>query len=98
MRDIFADQIRAQPTIAAALPIFLAAADALIAAATTQSQTVIETTLAQAPAHAGEVTPPALFVVGEVVRLRAGLDWLGALTGRVLEADPLDLNTNLDAG
>ena len=71
---------------------------ALIASATTQSQTVIETTLAQAPAHAGEVTPPALFVVGEVVRLRTGLDWLGALTGRVLDADPLDLNTNRDAG
>ena len=30
-------------------------------------------------------------MVGEVVRLRAGLDWLGALTGRVLVADPLGL-------
>jgi uroporphyrin-III C-methyltransferase len=33
--------------------------------------------------------PPALLVVGDVVRLRAGLDWLGALTGRSLTPDPL---------
>ena len=30
-----------------------------------------------------------MVVVGEVVRLRAGLDWLGALSGRRLIADPL---------
>ena len=35
------------------------------------------------------IEPPALVVVGEVVRLRAALDWLGALEGRVLAADPL---------
>ncbi len=34
--------------------------------------------------------PPAIMVVGAAVRLRAGLDWLGALCeGRVLDADPL---------
>ena len=33
--------------------------------------------------------PPAIVVVGKVVTLRAGLDWLGALSGRVLLADPL---------
>jgi uroporphyrin-III C-methyltransferase len=33
-----------------------------------------------------------------VVRLRAGLDWLGALSGRVLDADPLGLSTTRDAG
>ena len=32
-----------------------------------------------------------MVVVGDVVRLRAGLDWLGALTGRALIADPLGL-------
>jgi uroporphyrin-III C-methyltransferase len=37
-------------------------------------------------------------VVGEVVRLRTGLDWLGALSGRVLEADPLGLGATLNAG
>jgi uroporphyrin-III C-methyltransferase len=30
-----------------------------------------------------------MVVVGEVVRLRAGLDWLGAIGGRTLQADPL---------
>ncbi len=42
-----------------------------------------------ADARDAGLTPPCLVVVGEVVRLRAGLDWLGALTGRVLDADPL---------
>jgi len=71
---------------------------ALIAAATTGAQQVIETTLGAAPGRAGEVAPPALFVVGEVVRLRAGLDWLGALSGRILDADPLGLAASRDAG
>ncbi len=71
---------------------------AIVAAATTGEQRIIETTLGAAPSRAHAVAPPALFVVGEVVRLRAGLDWLGALTGRVLEADPLGLHTTRDAG
>ena len=62
---------------------------ALIGNATTPDQVVLETTLAAAPAAASGVPPPAMFVVGEVVRLRAGLDWLGALSGRVLDPDPL---------
>lgn len=70
---------------------------ALVAHATTGRQKVVETTLADAPAAAGDVTPPALFVVGEVVRLRDGLDWLGALTGRALDPDPLDQSTVRDA-
>ena len=64
---------------------------AFVASATTERQAVVETTLARAPEAAAGVAPPALFVVGEVVRLRAGLDWLGALSGRVLAADPLGL-------
>jgi uroporphyrin-III C-methyltransferase len=71
---------------------------AIVTAATTGEQRVIETTLRAAPDRAHEVSPPALFVVGDVVRLRAGLDWLGALSGKVLDADPLDLRTNRDAG
>ena len=62
---------------------------AIVARATTPDQQVIETTLAMAPADGAAVAPPAVVVVGEVVRLRAGLDWLGALAGRSLEADPL---------
>ena len=71
---------------------------AIVAAATTGDQQVIETTLGEAPKRAPEISPPALFVVGEVVRLRAGLDWLGALSGRILDGDPLDQHASRDAG
>jgi uroporphyrin-III C-methyltransferase len=37
-------------------------------------------------------------VFGEVVRLRAGLDWLGAMTGRMLESDPLGTRTKRETG
>jgi uroporphyrin-III C-methyltransferase len=65
---------------------------AIVSKATTPEQRVIETTLgaAAAAARSAAIEPPAIVVVGEVVRLRAGLDWLGALAGRVLTADPLD--------
>jgi uroporphyrin-III C-methyltransferase len=63
---------------------------ALISRAATPHQRVLETTLARAQADsaAAKIEAPALFVVGEVVRLRAGLDWLGALDGRQLVPDP----------
>jgi uroporphyrin-III C-methyltransferase len=66
---------------------------AIVSKATTVDQRVLETTLAKAPqdVDAAGIEPPALVVVGEVVRLRAALDWLGALNGRQLVADPLDL-------
>jgi uroporphyrin-III C-methyltransferase len=38
-----------------------------------------------------------MVVVGEVVRLRAGLDWLGALAGRVLVPDPLAVKSRRQA-
>jgi uroporphyrin-III C-methyltransferase len=64
---------------------------AIVANATTDTQRVLETTLGEAAAdlRASGIEPPAIVVVGEVVRMRAGLDWLGALAGRVLVADPL---------
>ena len=65
---------------------------AIVSQATLPGQTVLETTLgacAREAAAAG-IAPPCLVVVGEVVRLRAGLDWLGALAGRALAADPLE--------
>jgi len=71
---------------------------AVIAEATTERQRVVETTLAGAAADAAGLEPPALVVVGEVARLRAGLDWLGALDGRVLDADPLRLALTRDTG
>ncbi len=66
---------------------------AIVAKATTAEQRVMETTLASAAidAAAAKIEPPAIVVVGDAVRLRAGLDWLGALDGRVLISDPLNL-------
>lgn len=64
---------------------------AFVCNAATAEQTVLETSLARAEADmaAAGIEPPAIVVVGEVVRLRASLDWLGALTtGRRLAPDP----------
>ncbi|WP_404864364.1 uroporphyrinogen-III C-methyltransferase [Georhizobium sp. MAB10] len=64
---------------------------AFVCNAATAEQRVLVTTLGQAlPAleDAG-LAPPAIVVLGEVVRLRAGLDWLGALQGKTLTADPM---------
>jgi uroporphyrin-III C-methyltransferase len=64
---------------------------AIVARATTASQEVLETTLAKAAAEAeaAGIEPPAMVVVGDVVRLRAAMDWLGALDGKQLIPDPL---------
>ncbi len=71
---------------------------ALISQATTASQRVVESTLAGCADAARGLEPPALMVVGDAVRLRAGLDWLGALQGRELVADPLGLATDRETG
>ncbi len=64
---------------------------AIVSKATTAQQMVVETTLGTcaADATASGIEPPAMVVVGEVVRLRAALDWMGAIGGRKLIADPL---------
>lgn len=64
---------------------------AIVSKATTEQQRVVETTLARAAAdaEAAAIEPPAMVVVGPVVRLRAGLDWAGARLGRGLDPDPL---------
>lgn len=64
---------------------------AVVSAAATPDQSVLETTLGDCveAVRAAGTLPPSVIVLGEVVRLRAGLDWLGALNGRVLDADPL---------
>ena len=73
---------------------------AVVSKATTPEQRVLETTLGRCAAEveAAGIEPPAMVVVGEVVRLRAGLDWLGAAEGRVLVADPLGTRSSRDAG
>jgi uroporphyrin-III C-methyltransferase len=64
---------------------------AFVTDASTASQNVLETTLARAAddVAASGLQPPAIVVVGQVVRLRPALDWMGAAAGRVLTADPL---------
>ncbi len=71
-----------------------------VSTATTPEQRVLETTLGRCAAEveAAGIEPPAMVVVGEVVRLRAALDWLGAAEGRVLVADPLGTRSSRDAG
>ena len=53
---------------------------AIISKATTQAQRVLVTSLEDAArcAEAARIEAPTIVVVGEVVRLRAALDWLGA--------------------
>ncbi|MEQ8746885.1 uroporphyrinogen-III C-methyltransferase [Pyruvatibacter sp.] len=65
---------------------------AVVSNASTPQQRVLETTLGAAAADvaAAQVEAPAIICIGEVVKLRQGLDWLGALTqGRTLDPDPL---------
>lgn len=64
---------------------------AFVTDASTSTQQVLETTLARAAddVAASGLQPPAIVVLGEVVRLRPALDWMGAAAGRVLVADPL---------
>ncbi len=71
---------------------------ALIRNATLKDQQVLETTLSHAAADvaAAAFKAPAIIVIGEVVRLRQSLDWLGALDGRILKPDPLGTRSEKD--
>jgi uroporphyrin-III C-methyltransferase len=73
---------------------------AIVSRAATAEQAVLESTLGSCAADAAAhgIRPPCLVVIGDVVRLRAGLDWLGALSGRVLESDPLGTRRGRDTG
>ncbi len=73
---------------------------AFVCDATTARERVLETTLEKSPVDlaASGLQPPAIIVVGEAVRLRAGLDWRGALEGRVLIADPLGAKDRRQTG
>jgi len=73
---------------------------ALVRNATLKDQQVLETTLGTAAEDVAraEFTAPAIIVIGDVVKLREGLDWLGALEGRILKRDPLNVRAKKDAG
>jgi uroporphyrin-III C-methyltransferase len=55
---------------------------AVISKATTPAQRVVVSTVAEVATATGAIEVPAIVVIGEVVRLRAALDWVGALAGR----------------
>jgi uroporphyrin-III C-methyltransferase len=61
---------------------------AVVSKATTAAQRVLVSTLGEVAAASVGAETPAIVVVGEVVRLRPGLDWLGALDGKKLAPDP----------
>lgn len=73
---------------------------AFVCEATTQNQRVLETTLgcSMDDLEKSDIKPPAIVVVGEAVRMRQALDWLGALEGRVLNPNPLGHVETRDAG
>ena len=73
---------------------------AIVSKATTPDEVVLETTLGACVEDADRhrIAPPAIVILGEVVRLRSGLDWAGAMAGRVLRADPLGTRAVRDVG
>ena len=62
---------------------------AIVSDATAGQQNVTVTTLAQLGEAAAQSTAPAIIAIGENVKLREGLDWLGAMSGKLLNPDPL---------
>ena len=62
---------------------------AIVSNASTPDQQVLVSTLQEIAQLSSSAPTPAIIVVGEVVRLRAGLDWLGACDGRQFVPDPL---------
>ena len=61
------------------------------------AQSVRVTTLEGLADAAAESAAPAILVIGENVKLRAGLDWLGALAGKTLDPEPLGRSKLRDA-
>jgi len=73
---------------------------AVVSRASTRHQKVLETTLGTAAHDVAEsgIEAPAVVAIGQIVSLRAGLDWLGAMEGRLLDADPLGRNRERSTG
>jgi uroporphyrin-III C-methyltransferase len=63
---------------------------AIVSRATMPAQRVLVSTLGGVVADSAGCETPAIIVVGEVVRLRSGLDWIGALGGKRLDPSPLE--------
>jgi uroporphyrin-III C-methyltransferase len=63
---------------------------AVVSNASFADQNVRATTLAELGSAAAESAAPAILIVGENVRLRDSLDWLGALAGKKLAPELLE--------
>ncbi len=70
---------------------------AVVSDATSGAQNVRVTTLENLGDAAAQSAAPAILVIGENVKLRAGLDWLGALAGKTLDPEPLGRTRFSDA-
>ena len=75
-------------------------AAAVISNAATERQRTLITTLGRLveDVAAAEIGPPAIVVIGPAVRMAVGLDWLGAMSGRRLDPDPLKLKARREVG
>ena len=73
---------------------------AIVSKATLRDERVLETTLENCVNDLTEnkIDPPAIVVVGDVVYLRDGLDWVGALSGRILSVYPLKTRVSRNVG
>lgn len=70
---------------------------AIVSDATIDKQNVVVTCLEKLGEAAAASGAPAIIVIGENVKLREGLDWVGAMAGRVLEPYPLGRDDLSDA-
>ncbi|MBS0469651.1 MAG: uroporphyrinogen-III C-methyltransferase [Proteobacteria bacterium] len=61
---------------------------AIVSDASASTQNVLVTTLGKL-GEAAAGTAPSIIVIGENVKLREGLDWIGAMAGKMLEPWPL---------
>lgn len=64
---------------------------AIVSKAATADQKVLVTTLSEAADAAQDIDPPAIVAIGEIVRLRTALDWIGQSQGAIPDPDPLGL-------
>ncbi len=71
---------------------------AVVSDAARENQAVAVTTLAELGEAVAASEAPAIIVIGKNVRLRPGLDWIGALAGARLEPWPLGREKLSDAG
>lgn len=74
---------------------------AIVSDASLPTMRVVETTLGQAveDAEAQGVKPPAIICIGQVVRMRQVLDWIGQMSGDAPRSlDPLNARSIADAG